>query len=54
MFEISKEVLVEFSKLGKIHKEIYESWLNSLVKFNSYQKFADYGYIKERLKSFKF
>ena len=49
MFEISRNVVEDFSKLGKIHNEIYMSWRNSLTKFNSYQKFSDYGYIKERI-----
>ena len=51
MFEISRTVITEFSELGKIHKEIYNSWYNSLIKYNTYQNFSDYGYIKERINS---
>ena len=51
MFEISRNVVEDFSKLGEIHNEIYLSWRNSLIKFNNYQKFSDYGYIKERINS---
>ena len=53
MFEISRSVIVEFSNLGEIHKEIYNSWYDSLKKYNNYQKFSDYGYIKERINSLK-
>ena len=53
MFEISSSVIIEFSNLGEIHKEIYNSWHNSLKKYNNYQKFSDYGYIKERINSLK-
>ena len=49
MFEISKQVVEEFSKLGKVHEEIFISWKNALNKFNIYQPFGDYGYIKERV-----
>ena len=51
MFEISKEVIKQFSDLGVIHKKIYESWNNSLIKFNRYQKYSDYGYIHKRILS---
>ena len=51
MFEISSSVIIEFSNLGEIHKEIYNSWYASLKKYNNYQKFSDYGYIKERISS---
>ena len=51
MFEISKEVIKQFSDLGAIHKKIYESWNNSLIKFNRYQKYSDYGYIHKRILS---
>ena len=50
MFEISREVVKSFSNLGKIHKEIYNSWEIAIKQFNRYQNFGDYGYIKERLK----
>ena len=53
MFKISRSVITEFSELGEIHKEIYKSWQNSLIKYNKFQKFSDYGYIKERINSFK-
>ena len=53
MFEISSSVIMEFSNLGEIHKEIYKSCQNSLIKYNKYQKFSDYGYIKERINSLK-
>ena len=53
MFEISSSVIIEFSNLGEIHKEIYNSWYDSLKKYNNYQKFSDYGYIKERINSLK-
>ena len=53
MFEISSSVITEFSDLGVIHKEIYNSWYDSLKKYNNYQKFSDYGYIKERINSLK-
>ena len=49
MFEISRSVITEFSNLGEIHKEIYNSWYDALIKYNKYQKFSDYGYIKERI-----
>ena len=53
MFKISRSVVTEFSELGEIHKEIYESWQNALIKYNKYQKFSDYGYVKERINSLK-
>ena len=53
MFKISRSVITEFSELGEIHKEIYNSWYDSLKKYNNYQKFSDYGYIKERINSLK-
>ena len=53
MFKISRSVITEFSELGEIHKEIYNSWQNSLIKYNKFQKFSDYGYIKERINSLK-
>ena len=53
MFEISSSVIIEFSNLGEIHKEIYNSWYNSLKKYNNYQKFSDYGYVKERINYLK-
>ena len=49
MLQISREVVESFSTLGKIHKQIFQSWELSLKRFSQYQKFGDYGYIKERL-----
>ena len=49
MFEVSKSVITEFAALGEIHKEIYNSWYDALIKYNKYQKFSDYGYINERI-----
>ena len=51
MLKISKEVVKDFSKLGSLHKKIYDSWLASLKQFNNYQIFSDYGYINQRIKS---
>ena len=51
MFKISRDVVESFSELGKIHKEIYDSWKTALEQFNKYQEFSDYGYIKGRLLS---
>ena len=53
MFEISRFSDNRVFKLGEIHKEIYNSWYDSLKKYNNYQKFSDYGYIKERINSLK-
>ena len=53
MFKISRSVIIEFSELVEIHKEIYKSWQISLIEYNKYQKFSDYGYIKERINSLK-
>ncbi len=53
MFDISRSIIEDFSDMGKIHKDIYDSWRTSLIQFNSYQSFSDYGYIKERIKSIK-
>ena len=52
MFEISKSVVKDFSEIGEIHMKIYDSWYNSLIKFNKFQNFSDYGYLKERLDSY--
>ncbi len=49
MFKISRDIITNFSELGEIHKKIYSSWQNSLTQFNNYQKFSDYGYIRERI-----
>ena len=51
MHSISKEVVVNFSNIGKIHKEIFNSWETALNQFNRYQKFGDFGYIKTRLQN---
>ena len=49
MFKISRDIIKNFSELGEIHRKIYSSWQNSLTQFNNYQKFSDYGYIRERI-----
>ena len=54
MFEISREVVENFSKLGDVHKEIYLSWLDSLKKFDKFQLYSDYGYLKERMNYAKY
>ena len=51
MLKISREIVEDLSKLGSIHKRIYDSWLSSLNQYNNYQAFSDYGYINERIKS---
>ena len=53
MFEISRNVITNFAELGEIHQRIFNSWNNSLGQFNRYQKFSDYGYIRERINTFK-
>ena len=49
MLTISRDVVRSFSNLGKVHNEIYSSWEENLKKFNRYQEFGDYGYVKNRL-----
>ena len=49
MFEISKNVVFDFSDLGILHKRIYESWNGALKKFNRYQNFSDHAFIKNRI-----
>ena len=49
MLIISRDVVRSFSNLGKVHNEIYSSWEENLKKFNRYQEFGDYGYVKNRL-----
>ena len=49
MLIISRDVVRGFSNLGKVHNEIYSSWEENLKKFNRYQEFGDYGYVKNRL-----
>ena len=51
MFTISKKIVSDFSKLGAVHRNIYDSWNSALRKFNRYQNFSDYGFVNKRIKS---
>ena len=48
MFMISKEVVEETASLGGLHDRIFNSWNNFFQQSMQYQKYGDYGYMRDR------
>ena len=48
MFAISKEVVDETALLGGLHAKIHKSWSDFLKQSMRYQKYSDYGYMRDR------
>ena len=53
MFSISKEVVEETASLGEMHAKIYKSWSEFLEQSMRYQKYSDYGYMRDRAEAYK-
>jgi TRAP-type mannitol/chloroaromatic compound transport system substrate-binding protein len=52
MFSISKEVVEETASLGEMHAKIYKSWSEFLEQSMRYQKYSDYGYMRDRSEAY--
>ena len=52
MFSISKEVVDETALLGDMHAKIHKSWSNFLKQSIKYQKYSDYGYMRDRAETY--
>ena len=52
MFAISKEVVEETASLGELHAKIYKSWSDFLNQSMRYQKYSDYGYMRDRSEAY--
>ena len=52
MFAISKEVVDETALLGEMHAKIHKSWSNFLKQSMRYQKYSDYGYMRDRAEAY--
>ena len=52
MFSISKEVVEETAALGELHNKIYKSWSEFLYQSMRYQKYSDYGYMRDRSEAY--
>ena len=52
MFSISKEVVDETALLGDMHAKIHKSWSNFLEQSIKYQKYSDYGYMRDRAETY--
>jgi len=52
MFSISKEVVDETALLGDMHAKIYKSWSDFLIQSIKYQKYSDYGYMRDRAEAY--
>jgi TRAP-type mannitol/chloroaromatic compound transport system substrate-binding protein len=52
MFAISKEVVDETALLGEMHAKIHKSWSQFLKQSMRYQKYSDYGYMRDRAEAY--
>jgi TRAP-type mannitol/chloroaromatic compound transport system substrate-binding protein len=52
MFSISKEVVDETALLGELHSKIHKSWSDFLKQSMRYQKYSDYGYMRDRAEAY--
>jgi TRAP-type mannitol/chloroaromatic compound transport system substrate-binding protein len=52
MFAISKEVVDETALLGEMHAKIHKSWSEFLKQSMRYQKYSDYGYMRDRSEAY--
>ena len=48
----SKEVVDETALLGDMHAKIHKSWSNFLEQSIKYQKYSDYGYMRDRAEAY--
>ena len=53
MFAISKEVVEETASLGELHARIYKSWSDFLYQSMRYQKYSDFGYMRDRAEAYE-
>ena len=53
MFKISKEVVEETANLGELHKKIHKSWKSFLDQSMRYQKYGDFGYMRDRAEAYE-
>ena len=48
MHKISREVVEEIAKEGELHNRIYTSWKSFFDQSVDYQKYSDFGFMKDR------
>ena len=53
MFLISRQVVEETASLGDVHAKTYESWSKFLNQSMEYQKYGDYGFMRDRAMAYE-
>ena len=53
MFMISKEVIEETALEGELHSRIFNSWNNFFIQSMQYQKYGDYGFMRDRAMAYE-
>ena len=53
MFMISKEVVEETALEGELHSRIFNSWNNFFIQSMQYQKYGDYGFMRDRAMAYE-